>query len=575
MSEEIRGPKAPKDPTKKQPGFYIMRNKNICASPQPDGRGITFIYESDGRLLSAARLVGGVEDEEMIGLMATTEGFRKLVSKIGVCVESEKTTENCHFVFQMYGKKDLYNGGANIAADVRMDGMEYVIDMDDVDWQEDDDVPGQIRFEFVEGGTKAAVSVKFYLNDGFTAPEPEDEFPVDFESDTYKDIIKKSLFSKGNNARIKKALAKARAGEQTTIAFIGGSITQGAGAVPINTECYAYKTFEGFCKLAGKGTEENIQYIKAGVGGTPSEFGMLRYDRDVVSECKGEGPDLVVVEFAVNDEGDETKGECFDSIIRKIYDGPGKPAVIIEFAVFANDWNLQERLSPVGYAYGIPMTSALDSVVEQFKLKPGQGRVLSKSQFFYDMFHPTNAGHRIMADGILNLIKVADEVPADEEIVSLEGIEPPLGGEFEKVELLDRHVNNCSAIIEQGDFTDTDKELQAVERNMDVTLSPQLPYNWMYKGTEGRSNKPFVMDVECTAILLIFKDSADNKDGRARVLVDGKEVMVADPRPVGWTHCDPVIILRKAERKMHHVEIAMEPGCEGKDFTILGFGIVR
>ena len=569
------GPKAPKDPTKKQPGFYIMRNKSVSASPQEDGRGVCFIYESDGRLLSAAKLIGNIEDENIIKLLETTEGFRKLVSKIGVCVESEETSGTCRFVFQMYGKKDLYGGGANIILPVKMDGMEYLADMDDVEWQEDDDVPGQIRFEFDKAGTKANVSVKLYLNEGFTAPEPEEEFPIDFESDAYKRIIEKSLMYKGNNARIKKALAKARAGEKTTVAFLGGSITQGAGAVPINTECYAYKTFEGFCEITGRGTEDNVQYIKAGVGGTPSEYGMLRYDRDIVSECDNEGPDVVVVEFAVNDEGDETKGQCFDSLIRKIYDGPGHPAVIIEFAVFANDWNLQDRLKPVGLAYSIPMVSALDSVVEQFKLKNGEGRVLAKSQYFYDMYHPTNAGHKIMADGILNLIKAVDNDEADVEIADLSGIKPPFDGEFEHVQLLDRDVNNCGAIIDEGDFNDIDKELQFCERNRDLHGTRQMPYNWMHKGTEKKGKKAFEMDVECTALLLIFKDSADNKDGKARVYVDGEYVLTANPRIVGWTHCDPVIILRKADKKIHHVEIAMEEGCEDKDFTILGFGVVQ
>lgn len=574
MNEEMtRGPKAPKDPTKKQPGFYIIRNKEIAASPQDDGTGKCFIYESDGRLLNAAKLVGNIEDEEIIELLKTTEGFRKLVSKIGVCVEASETEDICHFVFQMYGKNDLYGGGANIELDVKMDGMEYLVDMQDVAWQEDDDIPGQIRFEFAKPGIMANVAVKLYLNDGFTAPEPEEEFPVDFESDNYKAIIEKSLFYKGNNARIKKALAKARAGEQTTVAFIGGSITQGAGAVPINTECYAYRTYKGFCELVGR--EDNIQYIKAGVGGTPSEYGMLRYRRDILDECVGEGPDLVVVEFAVNDEGDETKGECFDSIIRKIYEGPGKPAVIIEFAVFANDWNLQDRLKPVGYAYEIPMVSALDSVVEQFKLKNDEGRVISKSQFFYDMFHPTNFGHKIMADGILNLIKKADVDEADIEIESIANIEPPLGGEFAQVELLDRLVNNCGAIIDMGDFTKKDENLQFVERNHDLGGTPQLPNNWMYRGTEKVGTKAFEMDVKCSALLLIFKDSADNKDGRAQVFVDGEYVLTANPRLVGWTHCDPVIILRGAQLGVHHVKIAMEPGCEDKDFTILGFGVVQ
>lgn len=574
MNMDVEGPKAPKDPEKKRPGFYIMRNKEIAASPQADGTGICFIYENDGRLLSAAGLVGNIEDEKIIQLLKTTEGFKKLVHSIGVCVESAETDKNCRFVFQMYGRKDLYGGGANIVLPVRMDGMEYVIGMDDIEWREDDDIPGQIRFEFEKAGTGAVVSVKLYLNDGFDAPEPEEDYPVDFESEEYRAIIAKSALNIGNNARIKRALAKARSGKETTLAFIGGSITQGAGAVPINTECYAYKTFEGFCRLAGCPVDGNVRYIKAGVGGTPSEYGMLRYGRDVLDECGSEGPDLVVVEFAVNDEGDETKGECFDSLVRKIYDGPGKPAVILEFAVFANDWNLQERLGTVGRAYDLPMASALDSVVDQFKLPAAKGRVISKSRYFYDMFHPTNYGHRIMADGILNLIKTADEAPADGEIASLKVIKAPLGDEFENVELLDRLVNNCGAIISEGDFCDKDTELQCVERNLDLGTTPQLPNNWMHRGTEDRGNKSFIMDVECTALLLIFKDSADNKFGKAAVFVDGEHVMDADPRPVGWTHCDPVIILRRAERRLHHVEVRMAAGCEDKDFTILGFGVV-
>lgn len=90
---------------------------------------------------------------------------------------------------------------------------------------------------------------------------------------------------------------------------------------------------------------DNVKFVKAGVGGTPSELGMLRFDRDVLRD--GEKPDIVVVEFAVNDEGDETKGDCYESLVRKILKLDWNPAVVLLFSVFANDWNLQDRLSPV------------------------------------------------------------------------------------------------------------------------------------------------------------------------------------------------------------------------------------
>ncbi len=425
----MEGPKAPKDPTKKRKSFYIMRGKSVAGSPQPDGRGIQFLYMNDGRMLSSARLVGGITDEEMLGLLATTAGFRQLVHSIGVTVESEDRELIADFCLQMYGHRDVYGSGTTLRLPVQADGMERILELEGCEWSEDDNIPGQIRFEFSKAGTLATVAVRFYLQDGYDAPEVEDEQPVDFTSPYYRGMLEKSLMQTGNNARLKRVIDKARRGEDVTVAFIGGSITQGAGAIPINTECYAYKTFKGFCELTGRGLEENVHYVKAGVGGTPSELGMIRYETDVLEDGRVT-PDLVVVEFAVNDEGDETKGECYDSLVRKILNAENRPAVILLFAVFANDWNLQERLSPVGRAYDLPMVSTRDTVVEQFYLKPGSGKVVSKNQFFYDSYHPTSVGHTVMADGILHLLQMVDGQEADADTLELEKIVPPIGGVF-------------------------------------------------------------------------------------------------------------------------------------------------
>lgn len=569
----MTGPKAPKDPTKKREGFYIMHNKDIAAAPQADGTGMCPIYESDGRLINAAKLVGNIADEEELKCLETVEGFKKLVHSIGVTVESDKSDDNVHFVFQMYGKNDLYGGGTNLTLDLPMDGMEYIIPLEDITWREDDDVPGQIRYEFKEPGIKAIVSVKLYLNDGFSAPPVEEETPIDFESEDYKEIIEKSLVQTGNNYRLKKAIDKAKAKENVSIAFIGGSITQGAGAVPINSECYARKIYEGFCDITGNEVDSNIKYVKAGVGGTPSEVGILRYEKDILSECT---PDVVIVEFAVNDEGDETKGDFYDSLVRKIYNGPGKPAVILLFAVFANDWNLQDRLGCVGESYNLPMVSTLNSVVDQFKKKKGEGKVLSKNQFFYDMFHPTNAGHKIMADGVLNLMKIVDTSSYDDEAPELSDIIAPKSAEFENIVLVDRKNNTVNAVINEGSFKLVDTELQFVERNMNLKGSPEFADNWMYDGSKIAMNEyeNFTLDVECTALVLAFKDSADNGVGKADIYVDGEKVYYADPRVNGWTHCNAAIILRNAPKKIHHVEVRLSEGSENKLFTILGFGVV-
>lgn len=570
--EEVRDlmPKAPKDPEKMRKNFYIMRNKQVAGSPQADGSGTQVIFLNDERLVSFARIAGGISDEGILGLLRTAEGFRKLVYALGVSVETEESGEMTSFVLQMYGKTDPYVSGTLYQTALQADGMERLIRMDHVEWSEDDDTPGQIRFGFTRANTLAKVSVRLYLQDGFDAPEPVEEETVDFSDPAYGEMLEKSLLGMGRYGRLKNALRKARAGEDTTVAFIGGSITQGAGAIPIHEQCYAWKTFQGFCELCGRGTEENIRYVKAGVGGTSSELGMVRYDRDVCGDGKV-NPDLVVVEFAVNDEGDETEGECFECLVRKILDSPGEPAVILLFSVFSNDRNLQERLRKVGEAYGLPMVSLKDCVVEQFYRKPGAGRVISKNQYFYDVYHPSNIGHRVMADCLMHLIRKVDGAEECESSISLDSISPVYGMEFTDVRFFDRKSAEDVAQIDSGDFSETDTDLQAVERDRNLFRTPEFPDNWMHVA----GVRPFRMDIQCSALLIVEKDSASPRAGRAEIFVDGEKTRVIDPREVGWVHCNALILFRGKERKKHHVEIRMAEGDEEKQFTILGFGYVE
>ena len=205
----MSGPTAPKDPVAKKCGFYIIRNKEIFSGVQPDGRGIQFIYLDGERLLSFTRIVGDITDSTMIDMLKTAEGFRKLVHSIGVTVTSEDKEESIDFVFQMYGKQDPYGSGTQLRLTLKGDGMESIINLNDYTWSEDDNVPGQIRFEFDKPGELAKVDVKLYLHDGFSAPEPVEETSVDTSSVIYKKLIENSLMHGGNHRRLKHTLEHA------------------------------------------------------------------------------------------------------------------------------------------------------------------------------------------------------------------------------------------------------------------------------------------------------------------------------------------------------------------------------
>ena len=575
----MNGPAAPKDPEKKRPYFYILKDKEIFGAKQPDGSAIHFIYESDGRLINSAQIVGNITDEEELRLLESVEGFGKLVHSIGVSVETDNPKEEVEFIFQMYGRKDLYGGGTNLRCKLTGDGMERRVYLSDYTWTEDDYIPGQIKFIMSTPEKLGKASVRFYLNDGYMAPEEVEEAEVDTKSENYCAMIAKSLMNLGNTYRIRKAIEKAKAGKSVTVAYIGGSITQGAGATPINTECYAYKSYQLFQNRFASGN--NVKFIKAGVGGTPSELGMLRFDRDVLRD--GEKPDIVIVEFAVNDEGDETKGDCYESLVRKILKLDWNPEVVLLFSVFANDWNLQERLRPVGDLYDLPMVSIRDAVVEQFTRK--EGRVLTKNQFFYDMFHPSNIGHTIMADCLQYLFERCElrehaRLDAFENGLTEEGmllqrlkLEPVIGGSFENVRLMDKKDVYEGAVIETGDFTATDQELQSVEMDDALNLTPEFPYNWMYDGTKTDA-EAFTLRMNCKALVLIFKDSGEVDVGKAEVFVDGAHVLTADPHINNWQHCNAAILFNNENSEEHTVKIEIAKEDIDKKFTILGFGYV-
>lgn len=575
----MNGPAAPKDPEKKRPYFYILKDKEIFGAKQPDGSAIHFIYESDGRLINSAQIVGNITDEEELRLLESVEGFGRLVHSIGVSVETDNPKEEIEFVFQMYGRKNLYGGGTNLRCKLTGDGMEHRIYLSDYTWTEDDYIPGQIKFIMSTPEKLGKASVRLYLNDGYMAPEEVEEAEVDTKSENYCAMIAKSLMNLGNTYRIRKAIEKAKAGKSVTVAYIGGSITQGAGATPINTECYAYKSYQLFQNRFASGN--NVKFIKAGVGGTPSELGMLRFDRDVLRD--GEKPDIVIMEFAVNDEGDETKGDCYESLVRKILKLDWNPEVVLLFSVFANDWNLQERLRPVGDLYDLPMVSIRDAVVEQFTRK--EGRVLTKNQFFYDMFHPSNIGHTIMADCLQYLFERCElrehaRLDAFENGLTEEGmllqrlkLEPVIGGSFENVRLMDKKDVYEGAVIETGDFTATDQELQSVEMDDALNLTPEFPYNWMYDGTKTDA-EAFTLRMNCKALVLIFKDSGEVDVGKAEVFVDGAHVLTADPHINNWQHCNAAILFNNENSEEHTVKIEIAKEDIDKKFTILGFGYV-
>lgn len=565
----MRGPAAPKDPVEKRPCLYVVLDKTISGSADPEGVIRDYVY-LEGRMIDQVRFTSGDIEEEILNMLPKMETFRKLVHSIGVSIKAENSEDRDKevlFQFQCYGKTDKYTTGTIMEMSLPCAGEEMVLPVDAYPVNEEDDCFGSFNFIFPEENKNMALTVKFYLNDGYEVPEIEVDPPVQFDSEDYQKMIANSLVSTGNNYRLKKVIEKCKRGEDVTIAYIGGSITQGAGGKPINTMCYAYRSYAAFCEMFSPCGGENVHYVKAGVGGTPSELGMVRYDRDVTKDGEIQ-PDLVVIEFAVNDEGDETEGVSFESLVMKVLQADNAPAVLLNFAVFMSDWNLQDRLQPIGERYELPMVSVKDAVVPQFE----ESHVITKRQFFYDIYHPTNDGHRIMADCIAYLFAAVDKEETAAEDISLDK-EPVYGIQFKDLVCFDRRNAQEYATVSQKGYDAKDTDIQYVERDMDLTGTPEFEDNWMNDGSV--SGAEFTLKLSCRNLVAVIKDSGSSKFGTADIYVDGEIVKSINPLDNGWAHCNPQILIDEKESAEHEVVFRMKPGDEGKQYTILGFGVTK
>ncbi len=385
-----------------------------------------------------------------------------------------------------------------------------------------------------------------------TNPPAADLTPTP-EVDWYQAMLDRSVMYKGNNARLKKVIEKARSGETVNIATLGGSITEGANATPW-TLGYAYRFAEKFAAEYGVNGGENINYANAGIGGTPSALGVIRYDRDVV-EALGAEPDLFVIEFEVNDYAEATNGRAYESLVYQVLSQSNDAAVIMVFAVRSDMWNVQDEHYPIAIRYGIPVV-AIRNAVEP-AITNGE---LDKKEFFSDEYHPTNYGHDIMSDCIMQMVRVLDAAEADEmKPLAEKAIK---GRNFVGTKMIDSTTEGI--VIQTGAFTKVDSEIQRFSTKM----LPSFPNNWMHDSEGG--NDSFKMTLNCKNLLMNYK-TGSGAFGMAEVYVDG--VLVKSLNGAGgWNNSNVVLLIDEAEAAEHVVEIRMAEGQEDKAFTIYAFG---
>lgn len=189
--------------------------------------------------------------------------------------------------------------------------------------------------------------------------------------------------------RIRECMRRADEGGELTIAFFGGSITQGCAA-SVHEITYSYRVFEWWKRTFPKA---EFRYVNAGIGGTTSHFGVAR----IVPDLLMYQPDLAVIDFSVNDGADVFFQETYEGILRRILGWKSKPAALVLNHVFYDTGeNAQQYHNAAADWYHVPHVSMRDTLYR--KVEAGE---YAMEELTGDALHPNDRGHELVAEEII------------------------------------------------------------------------------------------------------------------------------------------------------------------------------
>lgn len=357
------------------------------------------------------------------------------------------------------------------------------------------------------------------------------------------EMAKQAVLSVGNTQRIQRAIEKARSGEEVSIVYLGGSITEGALASPQPTHCYAYLSAQLFAEKFMPDAAQ-LRYTNAGISGTPSLLGITRVEQDVLSRK----PDIVFVEFAVNDGTDPQSQMAYESLVRRLLHSESQPAVVLIFTILSGGYSAKVHMRQVGKHYQLGMVSVADVIQIELMRKSFEW-----SDYSSDYAHPNNAGHAFIADMIGHYFDQAAATPAEEYVIPEDAI---YSGALENLQNLGPQ---DAAITDPGSFS------------YGAVSCYSYKNGWRYRPGD-QAPQPMTFSVTASHLTFVVKQEKNQNCGSAEVWVDGECKATLSCYGDGAWGNPVTTLVDLGDTALHTVELRIVSGDEGKNFNLLDVG---
>lgn len=330
-----------------------------------------------------------------------------------------------------------------------------------------------------------------------TPAEEIEEVPYVLGGELTPTMIANSRYNVGNQVRLAGVIKKLQAGEEVTVAYLGGSITQGTSAG--NDLCYARLTTNW---IEEQFPEAKVNYVNAGIGATGSYIGVHRADEQVLAYS----PDLVFIDFSVNDTYDrmDINRASYESLLRKLWLSESAPALVCIAMTQDNGTSVQEAHGEICKKYDIPMISYHDAILD----------VIDKGYIKWtdisdDNIHPNVPGHAVLSAMITNYLQsVIDNVD------SISGEE----SDFSAVSEAGQKYQNAHFLFSSNT---TPKSMGGFTIKSGYFGGFDSP--WMVRATDGQFSEDDAIEFEVEAMNIgILYGKLTGNSAKADVFIDGE-----------------------------------------------------
>lgn len=327
------------------------------------------------------------------------------------------------------------------------------------------------------------------------------------------------------------ALAQIMRQDTVKLAFLGASISIGYHASP-NGYGRCFPDFlEEYFRTAGK----QVEAVNMAVSGTNCLTGMM-ITQLLVKEQK---PDIVFVEYSINEESHPIGLEKYESLLRMLLSLEKRP-VVIPVSVFNRDgYSCEEYMLHFAKMYGNPMVGLKHSLYPLI-----QSGGLEMNVYTEDEGHPHVDGHEFIAKAIWLAIQKSIEDNAPEIPIP----EPMTGVRFEGLKLID--LEKAAPETEPCDYHE-----------------PMFP---VCRKKKPGSRLVMEFDEECSQLVVMYVKSSSRDRASVKVMCDGKRLGGFSGYSLfGWDNPWTEAVMSEPEKLRRHITLQADKGDENKQLYLI------